>query len=130
MNIILLLFLFSIAVFIIFYKFIFLRDNKPLIPEGDCFVSPASWRIISIKKITNESSIRIKKWFFWWIETESIWEFYVWKLPIIQHTISILGYDTIIISQTYHAYESCCIKKYKSLTKTLPLLCDNCDPTY
>jgi hypothetical protein len=64
------------------------------------------------------------------IETESIWEFYVWKLPIIQHTINILGYDTTIISQTYHAYESCCIKKYKSLTKKLPLLCDNCDPTY
>lgn len=64
------------------------------------------------------------------IETDSIWEFYVWKLPIIQHTINILGYDTTIISQTYHAYESCCIKKYKSLTKTLPLLCDNCDPTY
>lgn len=37
------------------------------------------------------------------IETNSIWEFYVWKLPIIQHTINILGYYTKIISQTYHA---------------------------
>jgi hypothetical protein len=64
------------------------------------------------------------------LDTESKWELYTWTLPVVQQTINILGEETIITSQTYHAYESCCIKKYKTLTGILPILCDNCDPKY
>ena len=64
------------------------------------------------------------------LEKDSIWEIYSWKLPINQYTINILGIDTIITSQTYHAYESRCINEYKKITNRLPFLCDNCDPNY
>jgi hypothetical protein len=64
------------------------------------------------------------------LETDNAWEFYSWTLPEIKHTITILGIETTVVSQTYHAYESCCIGKYKNLTGTIPILCDNCDPTY
>ena len=64
------------------------------------------------------------------LETDNAWEFYSWTLPEIKHTIIILGIETTVVSQTYHAYESCCIGKYKSLTGTIPILCDNCDPAY
>jgi len=58
------------------------------------------------------------------------WNIYVWDLPISKFTMNILGEDTIIIAQTYHAYETICIKKYKMFTGSLPLLSDNCDPNY
>ena len=64
------------------------------------------------------------------LETESKYEFYTWTLPIVEHTINILGEETKVVSQTYHAYESCCIKKYKSITGIIPIMCDNSDPTY
>ena len=64
------------------------------------------------------------------LETESVWKVYTWTLPVVKHTINILGTETTVISQTYHAYESCCIKKYKEITGHIPLMCDNCDPIY
>lgn len=62
--------------------------------------------------------------------TDSVWEFHTWTLPVIQHTINILGMETTVTAQTFHAYESCCIKKYKSISGKIPFLCDNCDPSY
>lgn len=64
------------------------------------------------------------------LETVSVWKVYTWTLPVVKHTINILGTETTVISQTYHAYESCCIKKYKEITGHIPLMCDNCDPIY
>lgn len=64
------------------------------------------------------------------LETESKYEFYTWTLPVVEHIITILGEETKVVSQTYHAYESCCIKKYKSITGIIPIMCDNSDPTY
>lgn len=64
------------------------------------------------------------------LETECEWEFYTWALPVIDCTVDILGTETKINVQTYHAYESCCINKYKNLTGHIPILCDNCDPSY
>lgn len=61
---------------------------------------------------------------------KNIWKFYVWDLPIITHEVNILGEETTVISQTFHAYESVCINKYKKTVGKLPLLCDNCDPNY
>lgn len=58
------------------------------------------------------------------------WKIYVWNLPISKFDMNILGEDTIIIAQTFHAYETICIKKYKNITGSLPMLCDNCDPNY
>lgn len=58
------------------------------------------------------------------------WEFYVWDLPIIECKINIFGIDEKVIVQSYHAYESCCIKKYKKLTGRIPILCSNSDPSY
>ena len=64
------------------------------------------------------------------LETDSKWDFYTWTLPILEQKINILGIETTVIAQTYHAYESCCIKKYKDITGKIPILCDNSDPTY
>jgi hypothetical protein len=64
------------------------------------------------------------------LETDSVWEFYAWTLPEIIHNVDIFGIDTAIISQTFHAYESCCIKKYKAITGHIPIMCDNSDPCY
>lgn len=64
------------------------------------------------------------------IETKFKWNIYTWTLPIIEHTINILGIDTKVISQTFHAYESIIIKKFKSLTDKIPILCSNSDPNY
>jgi hypothetical protein len=55
------------------------------------------------------------------LETVSVWKVYTWTLPVVKHTINILGTETTVISQTYHAYESCCIKKYKEITGHIPL---------
>lgn len=62
--------------------------------------------------------------------SDSIWEIYVWELPVTEFTINILGIDTKVVSQTFHAYESRCISKYKELTGKIPILCDNFDPKY
>jgi hypothetical protein len=58
------------------------------------------------------------------------WEIYVWVLPRETITKTILGEEVEIICQTYHAYESVAIKKFKEFSGHMPQLCDNCDPTY
>lgn len=64
------------------------------------------------------------------LENNSCWEFWSWKLPIIKKIVNILGDETEIIVQTYHAYESKCIGKFNSLSGKIPQLCNNCDPNY
>ncbi len=60
-----------------------------------------------------------------------IWQFWIWKLPVTQVTVNILGEPTTVIAQTYHAYESKIIQKYKKMTGGfIPLLCVNADPEY
>ena len=69
---------------------------------------------------TIEHGLYIKKQF----------EFWCWKLPISKSTINILGDETEVISQTFHAYESKCMNLFKKLTGSIPILCDNSDPSY
>ena len=64
------------------------------------------------------------------IENNSTWEFYTWILPKTIVTIEIFGEKKEVVTQTYHAYESICIKKFKESTGAIPLLCDNSDPEY
>ena len=64
------------------------------------------------------------------LDTESTWEFYTWKLPTVTLKVDVLGEETTIVAQTFHAYESRCIKKYKESTGSIPPFCDNCDPGY
>lgn len=64
------------------------------------------------------------------IKNNSKWEFYTFVLPKQVIVINIFGEETEIITQTYHAYESICIKKYKQITGYNPILCDNSDPSY
>jgi hypothetical protein len=58
------------------------------------------------------------------------WKIYIWQLPSSNFKITILGEEEEIASQTFHVYESCCIKKFKKITKKIPLLSNNCDPNY
>ena len=62
--------------------------------------------------------------------TTNKWEFYVWKLPVVSIEVDIFDEKTTIIAQTFHAYETKCIKKYQKHTDKLPPFCDNCDPEY
>lgn len=64
------------------------------------------------------------------IEKNGVWKIYIWNLPIVQISVNILGDETKINAQTYHAYESKCIEKFKNMCGTLPILCDNSDPKY
>ena len=64
------------------------------------------------------------------LENNGIWEFYCWKLPVITLQVNILGLPTTVVAQTYHAYESRCIEKFRDLTGHIPQLCDNADPSY
>lgn len=64
------------------------------------------------------------------LDTECVWDIYTWALPVEVLVKNILGTETKINVQTYHAYESICINKYKKLTGHSPILCDNCDPEY
>lgn len=61
---------------------------------------------------------------------DSKWEFWTWELPVIKLPVTILNENIDVIAQTFHAYESICIKKFKELTGHIPLLCDNSDPNY
>jgi len=58
------------------------------------------------------------------------WEFWTWELPVIKLPVNILNVNVEVIAQTFHAYESICIKKFKEVTGHIPLLCDNSDPNY
>lgn len=64
------------------------------------------------------------------LETNSTWCFWVWDLPRTEIRVPIFDETVTVVAQTYHAYESCCIKKFKNLTGSIPILCDNCDPNY
>ena len=64
------------------------------------------------------------------LDNQSVWEIYVWNLPPMYVTQEILGTQVKIKTQTFHAYESCCITKFKELTGQIPFLCNNCDPQY
>ena len=64
------------------------------------------------------------------LENESKWEFWCWKLPVTTVQVEIMGVPTEIIAQTFHAYESRCMEKFRKLTGHIPQLCDNADPSY
>ena len=64
------------------------------------------------------------------LETQSNWEIWSWKLPLVEIPVVILGDEVNVIAQTYHAFESICIKKFKNKTGHIPLLCNNSDPGY
>ncbi len=55
---------------------------------------------------------------------------YGYKLPNTTATIDLLGKETTITVQTYHAYESTLLEDYKKQYGDYPMLSDNCDPTY
>ena len=58
------------------------------------------------------------------------WSIWCWVLPTMTIQVDILGVSTNVIAQTYHAYESVCIKKFKEHTGHIPQLCFNSDPNY
>ena len=59
------------------------------------------------------------------------WEFWTWTLPTVSVTVDIMGTDTTVIAQTYHAYESRCMEMFKTEESgDIPQLCDNADPNY
>lgn len=60
----------------------------------------------------------------------SHWEFYCWVLPPKIFTENILGKEVAIMAQTYQAYESICIDKFKEKMGLIPVLCNNSDPEY
>ena len=64
------------------------------------------------------------------LENGVAWEFYMWELPRTCVTVDILGESVEVVAQTYHAYESRVIEKYRGLTGKIPVLCNNSDPTY
>jgi hypothetical protein len=64
------------------------------------------------------------------LESDLVWEIWSWKLPVTSVDVIILGEITKVTAQTYHAYESICIKKFKDITGKIPLLCENSDPGY
>lgn len=64
------------------------------------------------------------------LSNETKWELYSWELPTITVKVDILGESIEVIAQTFHAYESMCIKKFQERTGKIPLLCMNSDPGY
>ena len=57
-------------------------------------------------------------------------EMYGYELPKTDFTIDILGKETKIIAQTYHAYESTFLEDYRKNYGEYPILSDNADPDY
>ena len=53
-----------------------------------------------------------------------------YELPRREITIEIFGKDTVVVAQTYHAYESKFLDDYKKKYREYPFLSDNCDPAY
>lgn len=58
------------------------------------------------------------------------WSVWCWKLPRVEHTVEIMGETVTIVTQTYHAYESVCIRRFKDRVGSIPVLCMNSDPAY
>ena len=54
---------------------------------------------------------------------KATWSFYNWELPETTIKVNILGEETNVTTQTYHVYESKCIKKFIELTGHKPYLC-------
>ena len=44
------------------------------------------------------------------LEKKCRWSFWSWELPVIKLPVTILGEQVEVIAQTFHAYESICIK--------------------
>lgn len=57
-------------------------------------------------------------------------QMYAYELPKTEFNIEILGKDTKVKAQTYHAYESAFIKDYEQNYNEKPILCCNSDPDY
>lgn len=55
---------------------------------------------------------------------------YGYEIPQTIVETTILGKKTNVIAQTFHAYETRYIEKYKEKHKMYPILCNNCDPNY
>ncbi len=55
---------------------------------------------------------------------------YGYEIPQTIIETTILGQKTNVIAQTFHAYETRYIEKYKEKYKMYPILCNNCDPNY
>ncbi len=64
------------------------------------------------------------------LDTGAKWEIWSWKLPVVKINVEILDEQVEVVAQTYHAFESICINKFKKVTGKIPLLCDNSDPNY
>jgi hypothetical protein len=60
----------------------------------------------------------------------SKWEIYSWLIPKHDISVDILGNKVNIKTQTFHAYETVCINKFKQLTQRVPILCKNSDSRY
>jgi hypothetical protein len=60
----------------------------------------------------------------------SKWEIYSWLIPKHDISVDILGNKVNIKTQTFHAYETVCINKFKELTQRVPILCKNSDSRY
>ena len=58
------------------------------------------------------------------------WEIWTWILPPLTVNINIFDEEVEVIAQTYHAYESVTMKKFKNLAGHIPQLCNNSDPGY
>ena len=58
------------------------------------------------------------------------WSFWSWTLPETLVEVVILGEPTTVVAQTYHAYESKCIRKFTEVAGHIPQLCNNSDPSY
>ena len=58
------------------------------------------------------------------------WEIWTWMLPPLTVNINIFDEEVAVIAQTYHAYESVTMKKFKTLFGHIPQLCNNSDPGY
>lgn len=64
------------------------------------------------------------------LTTNNKWEIWSWCLPIVNVSVSILGEDIDVHAQTFHAYESICIKRFIQQTGKKPILSNNSDPDY
>lgn len=91
----------------VFYKFVFLRDNKNRVPEGNNIVSPASGKVISIQTVDGKTPLEIRKGFLGKIETQidagepyylinifmSVFDVHINKMPVDGSIVEITQVD-------------------------------------
>jgi hypothetical protein len=53
-----------------------------------------------------------------------------YKIPRLEVLTNVFDKDVSIVAQTYHAYESVALERYKQQTKRYPFLSNNADPDY